>query len=139
MRSLKARFLQQYRAGLPLRVPSTRLVSHVVPVPLLALDNFEIAQSCLKLGIDPGPFVIALCSPQVLVETGLRFCCPEKNSAGWPYGVWRVAFSSPVRGCESRNLGDFLRFLEQLGGVSLRSRLYGGAGWIRTHGTALKP
>jgi hypothetical protein len=29
-----------------------------------------------------------------------------------------------------RNLGDFLRFVEQFGRVSLRSRLYGGEGGI---------
>jgi hypothetical protein len=32
---------------------------------------------------------------------------------------------------------DFLRFLEQFGGVSLRSRLYGGESGIRTLGTLL--
>jgi hypothetical protein len=50
-------------------------------------------------GQSPWPhrrFMIALHSPHLLVETGLRFCCPEKNAPKLPYSVWRVAFSSPV-------------------------------------------
>jgi hypothetical protein len=30
-------------------------------------------------------------SPLVLAETGLCFCCPEKNSRNLSYFVWRVA------------------------------------------------
>jgi hypothetical protein len=41
-------------------------------------------------------FVIALHSPTIFVETGLRFCCPEKKAQNPPCWDWQATFSGPV-------------------------------------------
>ena len=41
-------------------------------------------------------FVIALHSPEEVVETGLRVCPPEKKATRLAYGVRRDTFSSAV-------------------------------------------
>jgi hypothetical protein len=41
-------------------------------------------------------FVIALHSPDGVVETGLRICPPEKNAPKLACGVQRDTFSGPV-------------------------------------------
>ena len=83
-------------------------------------------------------FVIALHSPNALVETGLLMCASEKNwdSDGLrcravhylQSGLW-------TKYCEIR--AWFTYFGGESGGISLQSRLAGGASRIRTRATVL--
>jgi hypothetical protein len=77
-------------------------------------------------------FVIALHSPDGVVETGLRVCPPEKSAGKLARGVKRDTFSGPVSEQKLGNCGDFARFSEQGSRISLQPRLCGGARWIRT-------
>src|ERR1017187_1906847 len=80
-------------------------------------------------------FVIALHSPDRVVETGLLGCPPEKKAAKLAGSNEQDTFSGPVCARELRNCGDFLGFSEECSRVSLQSRLRGGARGIRTLGT----
>jgi hypothetical protein len=82
-------------------------------------------------------FLIALHSPGGVAETGLLICPLEKKARNLACGVKSVTFSGPLRRQLSRNSGVFPRFLEQSWQISLRFRLRGGEGGIRTFGTAL--
>src|SRR5437870_1057588 len=71
----------------------------------------------------------------ILVETGLRFCCPEKKDQNPTCCVWQSGFSGPVLGCESRNARNFWRLSKPYWGSCLQSRLADGGRGIRTLGT----
>jgi hypothetical protein len=103
--------------------------------------------------IDPAPFarrkvnqlspasrvVIALHSPNTVLETGLPSGPSEKMAAKLAWGGKWDTFSSPVCAQASRNSAYFGRFCGNCSLVSLQSRLPGGEKWIRTLGTGLKP
>ena len=84
--------------------------------------------------------LIALHSPSVLCETGLRVGPPENRRDSDP------VLSRAVRSLQSgllRNYREqwasFAYFGENNGGVSLQLRLAGGEGGIRTLGTGISP
>jgi hypothetical protein len=79
--------------------------------------------------------VIALCSPDGIVGTGLPMCPSEKRLSRTRSRGECKAFSSPVQLKHLQNCGDFSQFSGKSGEVSLRSRLRGGARGIRTLGT----
>src|SRR4051794_31060695 len=93
---------------------------------LNARDPYSKSSSRFMPASSHRRFVIALHSPPVLVVTGLRFCCPEKTLQRCRTAFGRSLSLVQFAGAESGNLGVFSQLLEQLGRVSLRSRLYGG-------------
>jgi hypothetical protein len=82
---------------------------------LICLDRCR-GSAARKLGVkSPSPehrFVIALHSPERLIETGLRICPPEKMAAMLACQLQPDTFSGPVSERELRNPGVFLRFSE---------------------------
>jgi hypothetical protein len=82
-------------------------------------------------------FVIALHSPDGVVETGLVWCPPEKNAAKLTRSIQDCTFSGPVLGQEKTNCAYFSRFSEKFTRNSLHFRLCGGARGIRTLGPVL--
>jgi hypothetical protein len=81
--------------------------------------------------------VIALRSLGGVFETGLARRRSEKRSTKQAHGPGRDVFSSPVQRENPKNCADFSQFSGKCSEVSLRCRLRGGAGWIRTLGTGL--
>jgi hypothetical protein len=87
----------------------------------------------------PNPrLVVALHSPNALLETGLRRCLPEKSQDSGALSSRAVHFLQSglwTKYCEIRACCAY--FGVGRGGVSLQSRLRGGEGGIRTPGTGL--
>jgi|SRR5579863_499857 len=80
-------------------------------------------------------FVIALCSPGGVVETGLSKCSSAKRATKVASKERGYSFSSPVCGQDSRNCGHFRQLSTEYSQTSLQSRLRGGESGIRTLGT----
>lgn len=74
--------------------------------------------------------MIALHSPDGVVETGLLGRPPEKKAANLASIIEHDTFSGPVSEQDLRNSGHFLQFSEQSRRISLLARLCGGEGGI---------
>jgi hypothetical protein len=70
-------------------------------------------------------------------ETGLPRRSAEKRAPKQAHEIERDVFSSPVPPQNLQNCADSSRLPEKYDEVSLRRRLCGGAGWIRTLDTGL--
>src|SRR5450755_4742224 len=79
-------------------------------------------------------FVIAMHSPDGVLESGLLGCLPEKKVRKPACRIGQDTFSGPLCVKDSRNYGQFERFHKNCGLFSLHVRLYGGARGIRTLG-----
>jgi hypothetical protein len=93
-----------------------------------------------QLSLAPTAASDRIVSPNAPVETGLRMCLPEKKRGYSPY----LALSSPFSAVrpvweQSRNTGTIRVSRRRAGGISLRFRLRGGEGGIRTLGTGVSP
>ena len=85
-------------------------------------------------------FVIALSSPDRVIETGLRMCPPEKGpqiDALRSRAVRSLRSTLRTKYCEIRACLAY--FAAKGGAVSLQFRLAGGEGGIRTLGTGVSP
>jgi len=65
-------------------------------------------------------YVIALCSPKGLVETGLPLCPSEKKARKPAREIRWKTFSGPVSGRKVQNCRDFQRLLKKLSWISLQ-------------------
>jgi len=81
--------------------------------------------------------MIALHSPEGIVETGLLVCPPERRVGKLARGDSTGHFSGAVSNQNVRICADFSQFWRECGRLSLQPRLYGGEIGIRTFITLL--
>jgi hypothetical protein len=78
----------------------------------------------------PIDFLIALHSPDGVIETGLLQCPPEKQPQSSYVAPRRTLSLVRFQSNSSRNCADFLHFSEKSMRISLHFRLRGGEGGI---------